>query len=123
MLSVAFTQAGTASALAYFPLPTEHSIAAALLHVAQQAEGCCNTVQESISDVDANTATLWPDGNDTALQSAAAPALVYGKKYSMTQRASKHQGCRRMSIPQLREKLESPGVKARHAGIDILVFP
>ncbi len=84
MLSVAFTQAGTASALAYFPLPTEHSIAAALLHVAQQAEGCCNTVQESISDVDANTTTLWAD---TALQSAAAPALVYGKQYSMTQRA------------------------------------
>jgi len=48
-------------------------------------QSCCNTVPESISSVDANTATPWADGNDTALQDAAAPALVYGKQYSTTQ--------------------------------------
>ncbi len=39
------------------------------------------------------------------------------------QHDAKHEGTSRMSLPQLREKLEPPGVKARHASIDILVFP
>lgn len=51
-------------------------------------QSCSVTVQEFIDGVDENMTMPWADGNDAALQDAAAPALVYGKQYSMTQRAS-----------------------------------
>ena len=68
-----------------------HGISSGLLPSAYQAtcmKAAAILSRNPSAVLDANTATPWADGNDTALQDAAAPALVHGKQHSMTQRAS-----------------------------------